>query len=237
MTGPLAASWPSSSGGADAVAVAAVAELAVELVDEVAAVGEDQDAAGARGLDEAERRDRLAGAGRVLEPEPPVGVRDPRAARRAGRPRPASSARPASPAAPRPRPRPRPRLVVLASRRPGVVVLVATRRASQRSAELGSAVDRCGVAAPLLPLRCASASSAVSVPESASTWWADSTVPSTRCGSSSDSSRSSPSSSEYFRRHSIEGTLRPASTSASAASSARRRAEPGASASSSVSPS
>ena len=54
---------------ADALAVAAVAQLAVELVDEVAAVGEDQDAAGARGLDEAERGDRLAGAGRVLEPE------------------------------------------------------------------------------------------------------------------------------------------------------------------------
>jgi hypothetical protein len=32
-------------------------------------MGEDQRAAGARGLDEAERGDRLAGAGRVLEPE------------------------------------------------------------------------------------------------------------------------------------------------------------------------
>ena len=59
----------------DAVAIAAVAELAVELVDEVAPVGEDQYAAGPRGLDEAERGDRLAGAGRVLEPEPAVGVR------------------------------------------------------------------------------------------------------------------------------------------------------------------
>ena len=37
-------------------------------------MGEDQDAARARGLDEAERGDRLAGAGGVLEPEPPVGV-------------------------------------------------------------------------------------------------------------------------------------------------------------------
>ena len=74
MTGPLAASLPSSSGAADAVAVAAVAQLAVELVDEVAAVGEDQHAAGARGLDEPERGDRLAGAGRVLEPEAAVGV-------------------------------------------------------------------------------------------------------------------------------------------------------------------
>ena len=59
----------------DPVAVAAVAQLAVELVDEVAAVGEDQDAAGARGLDEPERGDRLPGAGRVLEPEAAVGVR------------------------------------------------------------------------------------------------------------------------------------------------------------------
>ena len=58
----------------DAVAVAAVAQLAVELVDEVAAVGEDQDAAGPAGLDEAERRDGLTGAGGVLEPEALVRV-------------------------------------------------------------------------------------------------------------------------------------------------------------------
>ena len=58
----------------DALAVAAVAQLAEELVDEVAAVGQDQHAAGARGLDEAERGDRLAGAGRVLEPEALGGV-------------------------------------------------------------------------------------------------------------------------------------------------------------------
>ena len=37
-------------------------------------MGEDQDAAGARGLDEAHRGDRLAGAGRMLEPEALVGV-------------------------------------------------------------------------------------------------------------------------------------------------------------------
>jgi hypothetical protein len=59
----------------DAVLVAPVAQLAVELVDQVAAVREDQDAAGARPLHEAERRDRLAGAGGVLEPEPLAGVR------------------------------------------------------------------------------------------------------------------------------------------------------------------
>ena len=58
----------------DALLVAAVAQLAEELVDEVAAVGQDQHAAGARGLDEAERGDGLAGAGRVLEPEALGGV-------------------------------------------------------------------------------------------------------------------------------------------------------------------
>ena len=51
-----------------------------------------------------------------------------------------------------------------------------------------------------LPLRCASASSAVSVPDSASTWWADSTVPSTSAGSSWESRRSRPSSSDQRRR-------------------------------------
>ena len=58
----------------EAVGVAAVGDLADELVDEVAAVGEDQDAAGPRGLDEADGGDRLAGAGRVLEPEAAAGV-------------------------------------------------------------------------------------------------------------------------------------------------------------------
>ncbi len=56
-------------GARDALLVAAVAQLAVELVNQVAAVREDQDAAGLRGLDEAERGHRLAGAGGVLEPE------------------------------------------------------------------------------------------------------------------------------------------------------------------------
>ena len=74
MTGPLAASLAVQQRRVDAVAVAAVAQLAVELVDQVAAVGEDQDAAGPRGLDEPERGHRLAGAGGVLEPEAPVGV-------------------------------------------------------------------------------------------------------------------------------------------------------------------
>ena len=56
-------------------------------------------AAGARGLDEADRGDRLAGAGRVLEPEAPARRPGPRAPRRPGpRRRPRA---PPSPAAPR----------------------------------------------------------------------------------------------------------------------------------------
>jgi hypothetical protein len=57
----------------ETVRVAAVGDLADELVDQVAAVSEDQDATGARGLDEADGCDRLAGAGGVLEPEAAVG--------------------------------------------------------------------------------------------------------------------------------------------------------------------
>ena len=82
-----------------------------------------------------------------------------------------------------------------------------------------------------------SASSAVSVPDSASTWWAESTVPSTSFGSSWLSSRSRPSRSDQRWRHATDGTLAPASSSASAASSARRRAVPGASATAASSPS
>ena len=91
----------------DAVAVAALAQLAVELVDEVAAMGEDQHAAGARGVDEAQRGDRLAGAGRVLEPEALGGVRVLRLLGELDVV--VLAARPASPAAPRPAPRPPPR--------------------------------------------------------------------------------------------------------------------------------
>jgi len=51
----------------EAVAVPLRRQIAAELVDEEAAVGEDEDAEVARGLDEARRRDRLAGRGRVAE--------------------------------------------------------------------------------------------------------------------------------------------------------------------------
>jgi len=86
--------------------------------------------------------------------------------------------------------------------------------------------------------RCAGfGSSAVSVPDQRVDLVAESTAPSARWGSSSDSRRSRPSSNENCRRQSIEGILLPASISLSAASSARRRAEPGASDSSSASPS
>src|SRR4029077_17024115 len=59
---------------ADALGVVALAQLAVELVDKVAPVGEDQHPARLRGLHESKRRHRLAGAGRVLEPEPLGGI-------------------------------------------------------------------------------------------------------------------------------------------------------------------
>ncbi len=49
------------------VGVAVLGQVAPELVDEQPAVGEDQDALGARRLDEAGGGDRLAGGGRVAE--------------------------------------------------------------------------------------------------------------------------------------------------------------------------
>jgi hypothetical protein len=63
-------------GRRDALGVATVAQLAVELVHQVAPVGEDEDAPCARRLDKAHGGHRLARAGRVLEPEAPgrVGV-------------------------------------------------------------------------------------------------------------------------------------------------------------------
>ena len=230
MTGPVGAVLVAQQRRGDAVRVAAVAQLAEELVDQVAAVGEDQHAARARGLDEAERRDGLAGAGRVLEPEAP------RRARVLGllgkllvlERRPARSAQLLPSAGPRPRrssssssssPRPR-------ARRPRPRVL-----APRRLLVLGSSSTALGERAPLPFWRSASAISAVSVPDRASTWWADSTAPSASLGSSSASSRSRPSISENSRRHSIVGSSRPASISASAASNARRRAVPGRSAS------
>ena len=58
----------------DSVGITARADLLVELIDEVAAVREDQDPAGARGINKTHRRDGLAGAGCVLKPEALVGV-------------------------------------------------------------------------------------------------------------------------------------------------------------------
>ncbi len=78
---------------------------------------------------------------------------------------------------------------------------------------------------------CCSAISSVSVPESASTWCGLSSAPSRSFGGSSASRRSRPSSREKSRRHWIDGSSAPASSSFRAASRARRRAVPGASAS------
>ena len=143
--------------------VAAVAQLAEELVDEVAAVGEDQDAAGARRLDEAQRGDRLAGARRVLEPEALGGVG---VLGRLGVLASSGVAR---------------RLVPVLRLLVGLLVLEALGQSS--SPGIADEAERRRARRPRgavpLPLRWASASSAVSVPDSASTWWAESTVPST----------------------------------------------------------
>ena len=56
----------------EAVAVALGRQLAIELRDEESAVGEDQDAEGAGGLDEAGGGDRLPGGGWVAEAEAPA---------------------------------------------------------------------------------------------------------------------------------------------------------------------
>ena len=155
----------------DAVAVAAVAQLAQELVHEVAAVGEDQDAAGARRLGEAERGHGLAGPGGVLEPEAPAGARVLQDGVRGCL------------------------LLGLLGRVPVERLLVGELVALQLHLAGGQLLGRgtCAVAARACCGTSSSAVSAISVPESASTWCADSTVPSTRCGSSSDSTRSSPS--------------------------------------------
>ena len=165
----------------DAVAVAAVAQLAEELVDEVAAVGEDQDAAGARRLDEAEGGDGLAGAGGVLEPEALAGVG---VLGRLGE-----------------------LLLVVVGGRLVVPVLrllllvvlgvLLAGDAGRGELDRGVGTRRCRCRSST---RWASASSAVSVPDSASTWCAERTVPSTSVGSSSPSRRSRPSSSENVRR-------------------------------------
>ena len=191
-------------------------------------MGEDQDAAGLRSLDEADRGDGLAGAGGVLEPEAALGT-GVLVGRLGSAPHPRRRARRASRAAPPPRGRPR-----------------RTRGRPHRSARgprLASTAGSAGRAAPLpwplacpLPLIsvasvCCSAISSVSVPESASTWWAFSSAPSRSVGVSSASSRSRPSSRENARRHSSEGYSAPASISASAMSRPRRRAVPGARAS------
>ena len=92
------------------------------------------------------------------------------------------------------------------------------------SAEASSSGDAEAPArpSPFGAVRCASASSAVSVPDSASTWWAESTVPSASFGSSSESTRSSPSSRENLRRHAVEGPLAFGSSASSASAVVER---------------
>ena len=99
---------------------------------------------------------------------------------------------------------------------------------SSTSAEGSSPSLRAPLPRPFEPGFSISETSAARVPDSASTWCSFSSAPSASVGFSVSSSRSSPSISEYWRRHSTEGVSRPSSSSASAASTARRRAVPGA---------
>ena len=64
---PRSGSLPASIAVGEAVAVALGRQVALELRDEQAAVGEDQDPERAGGLDEAGGGDRLSGGGRVAE--------------------------------------------------------------------------------------------------------------------------------------------------------------------------
>ena len=202
--------------------VAAVGDLADELVDQVAAVGEDEHAAGAGGVDEADRGDGLAGAGRVLEPEAAGGagvvggLGDGLLVLVLGRL--------FLPVLRLLVGREVLRLLVLL-----VAIVVAPRRRCRR--RNGSATSAGAGTPPFSAAVCCSDISSVRVPESASTWCGLSSAPSRSFGGSSASSRSRPSSSEKSRRHWIEGSSRPSSSSFSAASRARRRAVPGASAS------
>ena len=180
------------------VAVAVLGQLAAELVDEQAAVGEDQDALGARRLDEAGGRDRLARRGRMAEAV---------AAHRAG--------------------------VLLDRERLRQLVVELVRRQLELVLRLVVLVGRLlGVVAVR---RCRSSSfwvaaiSSVSIPASASTWWRRSSVPEAQVR-------------RPLREHALEPEQQrvahlplgstapcvPASISASASSSARLRAVPGA---------
>ena len=214
---------------AQALLVAAIGDLADELVDEVAAVGEDQDAAGARGLDEADRGDGLAGAGRVLEPEAALGAGVLRSLLDrllrlllGGRLLPVLGLLVGG------------QLLVLDRL---IVVLRRPIAVRTRLVAVAPPPRPLGLARPRSPpgrrpppfsaAICCSAINSVSVPESASTWCGFSSAPSSSFGGSSASSRSSPSSSEKSRRHWIDGCSAPSSISGRAASSARRRAVPG----------
>ena len=201
-----------------ALLVAAVGDLADELVDQVAAVGEDQDAAGLGRLDEADRGDRLAGAGRVLEPEAAGGagvlggLLDHLLVLVDGRFLPVLRLLVGG------------ELLVLLVL---VLLVVSSSSASaRRRRRLGARLRRPSASSSTSPsasaapsrrsssvITCCWAISSASVPERASTWCGFSSAPSRSFGGSSARKRSSPSSSEKSRRHSIEGYSAPASSS------------------------
>ncbi len=187
------------------VAVALGRQVALELGDEQAAVGEDQDPERARGLDEARGGDRLARRGRVAEAVAADRARiladeALRLVLVAGRPR-------------RPRPLPPPlrdraRRRRARSRslppRPGAGWRRSARSASPRARRSGACAARCRRRSS---------------------------------GGFEERTRSSPSRKPNRTFQRDEGVERPASISASASSSAARRAVPGASTSAASSPS
>ena len=157
-------------------------------------MGEDQDAAGARGLDEAQRGHGLARAGGVLEPEAAVGA-GVLVGRRPRRPPP----RPRPPGPSRRAPRPRRAVLVGAtssssSTSSSLLESSSSSASSSSSSRLGAGqlLDLLGAWTRCAPTPGSPAVSAISVPDRASTWWAESVVPSARCGSSSASRRSRP---------------------------------------------
>ena len=202
-------------------AVALLGEVARELVDQQPAVGEDQDAGGAGGIDEAGRGDGLARRGRVLEPvaAPGAGVVGGRIGLQLvdGRDVCDRHVEPGVVSVV---------VAVLVAVPVPVAVAVAFPLPSSSSSSSSSPSPRSR-----------SAISAASCPASASTWWRRSAVPEASRGGWPESMRSRPRIREKSRRQAKLGSTSPRSISAMAASRAARRAVPGASAESAFSPS
>ncbi len=211
--------------GPQARAVPLLAQVALELVDEQPAMRQDQHAGRAAGIDEAGGGHGLARRGRMLEAVAPA---------RAGIGR--------------------GRLGGLRGVGGEVVGIDRSIRVGDRLVVLVLVLvlvlDLFGVDLAVVGVRLVVGSSssssssprskspirAASMPARASTWWARSVSPDASAGVGSERMRSSPSMSAKRLRNSGLGRSRPLSISRRAASSAPRRAVPGASARSGSSP-